>query len=479
MKNDLEIFLKKFDNLSLNSKQISKNTVFIAYPGNKHDGREFIQEAIENGAAGIIFESKNFKKNLNLSIPNISISDLKNKLAAISSQFYEYPSKKISIIGITGTNGKTTSAYWLSQCLNHLKIKTAFIGTLGYGDLKKLKKSQNTTPSAIDLQRSIKEIYKKKYKYVAMEVSSHGIKEQRINNIEFKQRLFTNLSRDHLDYHKTMSEYAEVKKKFMLSEKNGNIIVNIDDKVGQSIFNNSVLPDNKKVSFSIYKKSKIQATNISQKHNNLNFDLNYYGKSFPVRLKLIGIFNIYNVLGVIGCLSTMGFEVNQIINSLKKIKQVPGRTEFIKKSKDLPSVMIDYAHTADALENILKSIKNNSFKKIILVFGCGGDRDKGKRKEMAKIAEKYADHSLITSDNSRNENPKDIIEDISKHFDQEPIKIIDRKEAICEAIKMADKGDLVVIAGKGHEEYQEIGNKKIYFSDKKVVDDFIKKGVKN
>ena len=479
MKNDLEIFLKKFDNLSLNSKQISKNTVFIAYPGNKHDGREFIQEAIENGAAGIIFESKNFKKNLNLSIPNISISDLRNKLAAISSQFYEYPSKKISIIGITGTNGKTTSAYWLSQCLNHLKIKTAFIGTLGYGDLKKLKKSQNTTPSAIDLQRSIKEIYKKKYKYVAMEVSSHGIKEQRINNIEFKQRLFTNLSRDHLDYHKTMSEYAEVKKKFMLSEKNGNIIVNIDDKVGQSIFNNSVLPDNKKVSFSIYKKSKIQATNISQKHNNLNFDLNYYGKSFPVRLKLIGIFNIYNVLGVIGCLSTMGFEVNQIINSLKKIKQVPGRTEFIKKSKDLPSVMIDYAHTADALENILKSIKNNSFKKIILVFGCGGDRDKGKRKEMAKIAEEYADHSLITSDNSRNENPKDIIEDISKHFEQEPIKIIDRKEAICEAIKMADKEDLVVIAGKGHEEYQEIGNKKIYFSDKKVVDDFIKKGVKN
>lgn len=479
MKNDLEIFLKKFDNLSLNSKQISKNTVFIAYPGNKHDGREFIQEAIENGAAGIIFESKNFKKNLNLSIPNISISDLRNKLAAISSQFYEYPSKKISIIGITGTNGKTTSAYWLSQCLNHLKIKTAFIGTLGYGDLKKLKKSQNTTPSAIDLQRSIKEIYKKKYKYVAMEVSSHGIKEQRINNIEFKQRLFTNLSRDHLDYHKTMSEYAEVKKKFMLSEKNGNIIVNIDDKVGQSIFNNSVLPNNKKVSFSIYKKSKIQATNISQNHNNLNFDLNYYGKSFPVRLKLIGIFNIYNVLGVIGCLSTMGFEVNQIINSLKKIKQVPGRTEFIKKSKDLPSVMIDYAHTADALENILKSIKNNSFKKIILVFGCGGDRDKGKRKEMAKIAEEYADHSLITSDNSRNENPKDIIEDISKHFDQEPIKIIDRKEAICEAIKMADKEDLVVIAGKGHEEFQEIGNKKIYFSDKKVVDDFIKKGVKN
>ena len=479
MKNDLEILLKKFDNLSLNSKQISKNTVFIAYPGNKNDGREFIQEAIENGAAGIIFESKNFKKNLNLSIPNISISDLKNKLAAISSQFYEYPSKKISIIGITGTNGKTTSAYWLSQCLNHLKIKTAFIGTLGYGDLKKLKKSQNTTPSAIDLQRSIKEIYKKKYKYVAMEVSSHGIKEQRINNIEFKQRLFTNLSRDHLDYHKTMSEYAEVKKKFMLSEKNGNIIVNIDDKVGQSIFNKSVLPDNKKVSFSIYKKSKIQATNIRQDHNNLSFDLNYYGKSFPVRLKLIGIFNIYNVLGVIGCLSTMGFEVSQIINSLKKIKQVPGRTEFIKKSKDLPSVMIDYAHTADALENILKSIKINSFKKIILVFGCGGDRDKGKRKEMAKIAEEYADHSLITSDNSRNENPKDIIEDISKHFDQEPIKIIDRKEAICEAIKMADKGDLVVIAGKGHEEYQEIGNKKIYFSDKKVVDDFIKKGVKN
>ena len=470
MKNDLEIFLKKFDNLSLNSKQISKNTVFIAYPGNKHDGREFIQEAIENGAAGIIFESKNLKKNLNLSIPNISISDLRNKLAAISSQFYEYPSKKISIIGITGTNGKTTSAYWLSQCLNHLKIKTAFIGTLGYGDLKKLKKSQNTTPSAIDLQRSIKEIYKKKYKYVAMEVSSHGIKEQRINNIEFKQRLFTNLSRDHLDYHKTMSEYAEVKKKFMLSEKNGNIIVNIDDKVGQSIFNNSVLPDNKKVSFSIYKKSKIQAINISQNHNNLNFDLNYYGKSFPVRLKLIGIFNIYNVLGVIGCLSTMGFEVNQIINSLKKIKQVPGRTEFIKKSKDLPSVMIDYAHTADALENILKSIKNNSFKKIILVFGCGGDRDKGKRKEMAKIAEEYADHSLITSDNSRNETFQSIAKDALSGRKESKVKLIEnRGAAIIAGISRVQSNGVLYVLGRGHETILEIGSKKTFFNDASFI----------
>ena len=204
MKNELEIFLEQFDKLTLDSTQISKNTVFIAYPGKKFDGRDFIEQAINNGAKGVVFESANFKKNLNLNVPSIAINDLKSKLSSIAEKFYDYPSKKLSIIGITGTNGKTTTAYWLTQCLNYLGSKTAFIGTLGYGDAKNFKKTQNTTPSAIDIQYVIKDICKKKYKNIAMEVSSHGIKEKRINNIDFNERLFTNLTRDHLDYHKTM-----------------------------------------------------------------------------------------------------------------------------------------------------------------------------------------------------------------------------------------------------------------------------------
>ena len=474
MKDELEIFLEKFNVLTLKSKEIPKNAAFVAYSGSKYDGRDFIQEAINNGAKGVIFEAQDFQKKLNLDIPSIAINDLKSKLPSIAAKFYKHPSKKISIVGITGTNGKTTTAYWLSQCLNYLKIKTAFLGTLGYGDANEFKKIQNTTPSAIDLQYIIRESYKKKYKNIAMEVSSHGISEKRIENIDFNYRLFTNLSRDHLDYHKTINEYAAVKKKFMLSEKNGKIIVNIDDKVGESIFNESMLPTEKKISFSIYKKSDIQAINISYNRMSLKFDLNYFEESFPIKLQASGEFNVYNILGVVGCLSAQGFEINEIIESLKSINPVPGRAEFIMSNDDLPMVMIDYAHTADALENILKCVKNNDFKKIILVFGVGGGRDKGKRKAMAEIAEQLADNCIITTDNPRDENPLEIIKEISKYFNHKPMEIIDRKEAICKAITCAEKDDLVVVAGKGHEDYQEIGEKRIYFSDKKVIEDFLK-----
>jgi len=477
----LQKFLSQFDDLTTISSISTKNSVFIAYSGERYDGRDFIPEAIKNGAAAVIYDPINFSWDEEIDLPNIAVENLKDNLSKIASIFYNSPSKKMLLTGVTGTNGKTSSVFWLAQCLNYLDDKSAFIGTIGYGDLDSFSVSINTTPDALKSQSILNQFYKDGIGNIAMEVSSHGIEQGRVSAIDFDIKLFTNLSRDHLDYHGSMENYAKVKMDFMLSSIQSKIVVNIDDNLGKLIYKKK-LALSSKLSYAIDNKADIQAINIVYLEKSTKFEISYLNKKHLVESPTIGKFNIYNLLGITGCLLKVGHKIPEIVKALENLSPVPGRAEFIEtKLKDFPQLIVDYAHTPDALKNILLSLKKINHKRIILVFGCGGERDKGKRKEMAKIANKFADYVIVTSDNPRNEDPIKIIEEISMYLTVKYKNIENRTKAINYAIEYSNMNDLILIAGKGHEEYQDIKNKRINFSDKKVVKECMKKlsGVKD
>ena len=482
MNNELQKFLDQFDNLTTSSINLNKSSIFVAYPGEKNDGRDFIFQAAQNGAKAILYDPINYEWNEDCDLPHFAVDNLQNNLSYIADQFYKYPSKKIHITGVTGTNGKTSCVFWLTQCLSLLKSNAAFIGTIGYGKLRNFSKSLNTTPNALITQLILHEFYKAEIENVAMEVSSHGVAQGRVAAINFDVKLFTNLTRDHLDYHGSIESYAKVKTSFMLSSSKGRVVINIDDDLGRLIYKESKLALTRKISYAIDCDADIKAININYINQFSEFDLLFCNETYHIKAPVIGKFNIYNILGVIGCLISMGYKIPEIIKSIKNLSPVPGRVEFItNKSKNMPSVVIDYAHTPDALKNILLSLKILKPKRIILVFGCGGNRDRGKREDMARVVNNFADFVIVTSDNPRDEDPIQIMKDITKHLEVNYVNIEDRADAIDYAINKSGKNDLVLIAGKGHEEYQEIKGKRNSFSDKKIAKKCLskKQGVKN
>jgi UDP-N-acetylmuramoyl-L-alanyl-D-glutamate--2,6-diaminopimelate ligase len=471
MSDKLNFFFSKYDDLTTSSNNLEKNSIFVAYPGETKDGRDYIPQAIQNGASAVLYDPIDYHWDKKYNTPHLALENLGRNLSKIASDFYRQPSKKINITGITGTNGKTSCAYWLTNCLNALKSKTGFIGTMGYGNLSKLTSLSNTTPGAIHSQQIINEFNYKAYKNIVMEISSHGISQGRVSAIDFNIKLFTNLTRDHLDYHKTIEKYEEVKSNFILDSRKNVIVVNVDDAVGKDIYSKRDA-HLKNISYAIDNDATLRAVNIRYFKDSTKFDLLYNNESSSVNIPIIGKFNIYNILGVIGCLISMNYKVNKIIESLQFLGVVPGRLEFINKESSKP-VVIDYAHTPDALESALLSLKKLNPNRVILVFGCGGNRDQGKRKDMAKVANNLADYVVVTSDNPRYEEPKKIIQDISRHLEVEYVNIEDRGEAIKYAINDAKSNDFILIAGKGHEEYQEIMGQKIEFSDKKFTQKYI------
>ena len=471
MKSELKKIGLHLSDISNDSRFVKKNTLFLAYPGLHFDGRNYIPEAIKKGAKAILYEKKDFVWKKSWNVPHLSIDDLKNKEGEIAHIFYKEPSKKIYTIGVTGTNGKTSCTYWIAELQNILGKKTGLIGTLGYG-CKKLKNHAYTTPDAISNHRIFKDFKENHVKSVVMEVSSHALAQGRVNSIHFDVAVFTNLSRDHLDYHLNFKNYFNEKKKLFHFPSLKVAVINIDDVYGKKLKTSLAKNKLKVITYGI-KGGDIRATHINYSTSRTTFRLHFKKEIYQVDVPLVGEFNVYNVLAVVSSLISSGFEIKKIIKQLACISQVPGRMEKIGK-KSTPKVFIDYAHTPDALQKALETLKGKTYGKLICVFGCGGNRDTGKRQAMAKAVSKLADMSFITSDNPRNESPKKIVNEISK-FMKGSFKIeIKRDKAIEKAIQFAKKEDVILIAGKGHEKYQEINGIRYPFSDQKCTKNALK-----
>lgn len=460
--------------LQNDSRQVKPGYLFIAYPGAAADGRLFVEQASLAGAAAIVYEPENVPKACSLpnNIPCVPISGLAEKLSAIASRFYDYPTRSLSVTGVTGTNGKTTIAYQLAQAYGLLGQKAAYIGTIGQGDVGDLKPLINTTPDALCLQQLLDEYRQSGVRQLCMEVSSHALDQGRVENIDFTSAIYTNLSHDHLDYHHTMQAYAEAKAELFAMPTLKNAIINHDDAYSQQMIKK--LPAScQKLTYGLQDECDVRAVNwqISMLGSEMEI-ISPWGQH-QVRVNLLGKFNIYNSLAVYASLLAQGIPVVDVVDVMCKLKASPGRMEVVGQK---PCVIVDYAHTPDALENVLTTLQQLKQGRLGVVFGCGGDRDKTKRPIMGRIASQYADFAIVTSDNPRTEDPTQIVEEVAQGFlpAAEVIKIINREEAIQHALDMASPQDIVLIAGKGHESYQQIGTERFVFSDQDVVRKLLK-----
>ncbi|MDI9817682.1 MULTISPECIES: UDP-N-acetylmuramoyl-L-alanyl-D-glutamate--2,6-diaminopimelate ligase [unclassified Legionella] len=452
------------------SRQIKPGFLFFAYPGFQTDGRLFIPQAVSAGASAIVYEPDNWPKNCQLPTTAICIplSGLAKKLAGIASHFYEHPTKKLTVTGVTGTNGKTTIAYQLAQAHNLLGEHSAYIGTLGQGKVTALEALVNTTPDALCLQHFLSNYQKNSIRQVCMEVSSHALCQQRVDGIDFQQAIFTNLSHEHLDYHLTMEAYAAAKRQLFAKSTLQWAIVNHDDHYHQIMKKAVVATDCKIIGYGIKERADVRAIDWSISLEGTYLKVMSPWGDIQLTINALGFFNIYNSLAIFSSLMTYGYPIDSVVSVMTKLQAAPGRMEVITQK---PYMIVDYAHTPDALENVLLTLVKIKKGRILVVFGCGGNRDKNKRPLMGKIASQYADVVIITSDNPRNEEPLMIIDEIDAGIISKTnlYKIADREQAIAKAINLADKEDIILIAGKGHEDYQQIGDIRYPFSDQMVI----------
>lgn len=455
--------------LSNDSRLIAAGSLFIAYPGAVTDGRLFIEKAVKAGASAIVYEPANFPANVLFpeSIPCLPIANLAEEIGAIAQRFYQHSSRHLSVTGITGTNGKTTIAYQLAQAHELLGEEAAYIGTIGQGKVSKLESLANTTPDALCLHRLFNAYWQRGVRQVCMEVSSHALSQNRVEGIEFKQGIFTNLTLDHLDYHRTMDEYAQAKAKLFALEHLEWAIINQDDKY-KGLMEKALQPHVKKITYGMSKASDVRVEQWQSDMRGTVMTIASPWGRHEIKIRALGQFNLYNSLAVFTSLMVHNYSITRVIEIMAELKAAPGRMEIVAQN---PYVLVDFAHTPDALENVLRTLKEIKRGDLWVIFGCGGDRDKSKRPIMGNAAGLYADKVIVTSDNPRNEDPVQIIQEIVEGIsvDKPQVTRVNRKEAIEYALTNAEAEDIILIAGKGHEAYQQIGAVKHPFSDQEIV----------
>lgn len=460
----------KIKGISDNSRLVKKGDIFFVKPGNAFDVFSVLKE-IEASVSLFVAARQDSKKiaECNLKKPVVLVKNINAQFYKAVDLFYGLDKKNFKFIGITGTKGKTTTAFLAYHLLTGLRQKASLIGTIKYLIGKKTYAATHTTPDFLNLRKIFNEIKKTGKGYVVMEVSSHAIDQDRIKGVNFSRCVFTNLSREHLDYHKTMRNYFAVKRSFFLKNINAVSIINNDDNRAKELVNGL----KKVITYGIKSNADLKACDVVVDKNGIKFGLLHKGKYFKVESSLLGKHNVHNMLAAISTIFSLGFALNDIIEIIKSFKGVEGRLQEVRRG-----IFVDYAHSPDSLEKALETLKDIGYAKTVCVFGCGGNRDKGKRKVMGHIASRLADFTIITSDNPRNENPLAICRQIESGFSgKNYLLITDRKKAIAKALKVKGSSNDVclLVAGKGHENYQIIGDKKISFKDSKVIEELLSK----
>jgi len=468
------------EGLTCDSRKIKKNFLFVAIRGFKEDGHRFIPQAIQRGAKAIVVERE--VENLPEGVTLIKVPSSRIALARLSNNFYGFPSREIKLIGVTGTDGKTTTTYLIESILKKAGFKVGRISTIDYSLGDKIYLSSRTTPESVDLERMLRTMVNKHCDYGIIEVSSHSLVLHRVEGVEFDIAVFTNLSRDHLDFHKTMSNYLEAKaslfrnlEKCSKKETPKIAVVNIDDSAGRYIMSNVSC---KVVTYGMREKGCIRGKVIKSTPFGISFLLTA-PERIEINLSLLGIHNVYNALAATSVALEEGVNLYSIKKGLEEVRGIPGRLEFIENNQNL-NIFVDYAHTPEGLRRVLQTLKEVTKGRLMVVFGCGGERDKEKRPLMGEVALMKADYSIITSDNPRSEDPQKIIEEIEEGIKRrggregkDYLKIKDRKEAIKKAIQMMKDGDVLLVAGKGHEKVQIFKERVIKFNDREVIQEIL------
>jgi UDP-N-acetylmuramoyl-L-alanyl-D-glutamate--2,6-diaminopimelate ligase len=464
----------EIEGLACDSKAVKKGYLFIAVKGARFDGADFIDEAIERGARGVILErGENRPYIFRKGITFIYVEDARLSLAEVCRAYYGDISSKMRLIGVTGTNGKTTTTYLVESLLNRRNEKTGVIGTVNYRFDDRLMPALNTTPGVLDLYALLDNMYRKGVRNCILEVSSHSLEQGRVDTLNFDVAVFTNLTSEHLDFHKNLENYLASKMKlFTKIKKGGYAIINVDDSCSHKIIEKVKAERNVNIiTYGIDRSADVQAKDISLSLHGLKFRLCHSNSCIEIKSALIGQYNVYNILASAGCSIAMGMGLEEIAPAIEKVSFLPGRLEKVDCGQDF-LVFVDYAHTENGLENVLKALRMLGPRRLLVVFGCGGDRDRSKRPKMGKISSELCDRVFITSDNPRSEDPMDIINEIINGIRLEKNNYaveMDRFKAIELVLREAKRGDIVLVAGKGHETYQVFKDTTVPFDDREVV----------